>query len=270
MPPTPRITTIASQKGGVGKTTITLNLAYSVSRFGRDVLVIDGDPQGGMSAATNVRSRNILGIIDCLRGRCRPDDAITHTRDRTMAFLGMGHMEPDDIFFVEAEAMSGNLGKFIKSVAHNFSQVFIDAPPGTGSIVREYLAISQGVLIILTPSSLSLKGLPCMLKLIKWLHHHRNPGLQLRGVILNMVHDDESGTETLADIRQIIPDDVLYKTMIPWDGRFEQASRQSIPMAMITQADSFSRLFMDLTIEFKERELRDLIGAEDHETPGLF
>ncbi|MBU1238187.1 ParA family protein, partial [Myxococcota bacterium] len=80
-----QIITIASHKGGVGKTTTALNLAYSMSRLRAPVLVVDTDVQGALGIAGNIKKKNQLGIMDLIMGRATPLEAVTYTRDGQMA-----------------------------------------------------------------------------------------------------------------------------------------------------------------------------------------
>ncbi len=267
-----KIITVASQKGGVGKTTTALNLSYSLARFGGKVLLVDTDPQGGLGIASNLKKRTSSGLIDALRDREGFDNLIADTKDKTMAVLGTGVMEPDEVLYFEEQAVQGNLGQLIKSVTESFSYVVIDAPAGVGSIVNSVLSISDGVLLTLRATSLSLKTLPAFLKLIKWIEANHNSSLRLEGVLVNMFDSrNKYEKEVFESLKEIVPKEFLLNTVIPFNDKFERASIESVPIAMLPDGLDVARCYIDLVMELKERERKLLVGeAENEQIQGLF
>ena len=85
-----RILAVASQKGGVGKTTTALNLSFSLRHMGVKVLIIDADPQGGLAVASNLKKKTKQGMVNVLKGECKPDDIIMFTKNKELAIVGMG------------------------------------------------------------------------------------------------------------------------------------------------------------------------------------
>ena len=142
-----RVITVASQKGGVGKTTTVLNLGFSLSCLGQKVVLIDGDPQGGMTVASNLKKRTQSGLVNLLRNDSRFEDVVIPTRYETMALVGTGATDPKDALYFEKEARGGNLRKIIGSIAEGYDYAIIDAPAGMGSIAAVLLAMSNSVLI---------------------------------------------------------------------------------------------------------------------------
>jgi len=121
-----KIIAIASQKGGVGKTTTALNLGYCMTRFGSKVLLIDGDPQGGMSIASNLSTQTNLGLMNLVKNTAKANEIVLTTRDKTMGILGLGRLQPDDVLLLENEARTGNLGMLIRTLTKGYDYIIID------------------------------------------------------------------------------------------------------------------------------------------------
>jgi chromosome partitioning protein len=266
-----RIISVASQKGGVGKTTTVLNLGFTMSRLGGRVLLVDGDPQGGIAIAVDLKKRTSKGMIDVLRGRCAPAEIIMTTKENTLAVAGIGALEPEDIPFLEAEAASGRLRALLGTLGSDFSTVFLDAPAGLGSLVTALLGASDGVLLISQCKTLSLKSLPAFLKLVQWVRQRGNPSLEFEGIVFSMVENSPYELQLHEMAQQMFPDDAVFKTTVPYDRAFEQASARAVPVAMLRGETTLRRVYLDLAMELKERLLRrDLGSDQDDEREGLF
>lgn len=267
-----KIITVASQKGGVGKTTTVLNLGYSMSRLGQRVLLVDGDPQGGMAIASNLKRRTTLGLINLLKNNSTPEDVIIPTRDETLAIVGSGASGPEDTLIFETEARKGNLGKAIRSIAESYDYVFVDSPAGTGSIVTMLLAASHSVVMPVNCRTIALKTLPSFLKLTKKIRQSLNSDLRIEGIVFTMLNNrNPSELKVYEEVRKQFPESVIFKTTIPLDEHFETASANAVPVGMLPGGEEAARSFMDLAMEMKVRELQDRArGISDENVDGLF
>ena len=267
-----RILTVASQKGGVGKTTTALNLGYMLGRLGDKVLVVDADPQGGMAIASNLRKRTEMGLVQLLSGQLTPEEVITHTRDGSLSMVGSGVVEPEDTESLEGAARNGDLQHALESLVHGFDYVFIDAPAGVGGLVTALLGASDDVLLMLRCRALSLKSLPAFLKLIRYVRRDRNPRLRLEGTLVTMYHADSAlESEFLAELETTMPEALVFRTVVKHDQRFEAASIRSLPVSLLPDGRDVARPYLELAIEFKEREAMRRFGGEvDEHVEGLF
>lgn len=267
-----KIITIASQKGGVGKTTTTLNLGYSLSRFGNRVLLLDSDPQGGMTLATNLKKRTELGLINILTEGREPSEIIMRVRDSSLAVAGVGRLEPEDVFMLDEFAKNGRLSAGIKSLAGDFDYMLIDAPAGVGGLVTSLMVASDAVIPVVLCRALAIKSLPLLLNLVNWVRLHKNPGLVLGGVLMTMLDErSEVERELLGEFRASLPEELFFRTTIPFQTVFEKASVRSVPVGMLNEGRDAAKQYMDLAWEIKERELRSReTGGSDELVAGLF
>lgn len=267
-----RILTVSSQKGGVGKTTTALNLAYTLGRLGNRALVVDTDPQGGMALASNLRKKTTLGLAQYLRGEAQADEILSPTKDGALNIIGAGVNEASDILTIEDASRDGRLEEALRALTVGFDYVFLDAPAGIGSTVIADFGVSDGVILMLQCRSLLLKSLPIFLKLMRQVRSERNPRLQLEGALVTMWKgDDPLEREILEDLTRSVPEALFFRTVIPYDDHFEQASIRAVPMILLPDGRDTARPYLELAMEMKERELlRGMGGSKDEHTEGLF
>ncbi len=267
-----RIITIASQKGGVGKTTLSLNLAFNLSRLGSSVLIVDADPQGGITLATNLKKRTEMGLIHALREECSPQSLIMKTKSPGLAVAGIGAMDPDDVFMLENFARNGKLKQLLATLAKDFDYMIVDAPAGTGSIVAALLTASGSVLLANTCRMLSLKSVSASLKLVRWARDKGNTDLVIEGIILSMVNlDNEIEAQLYNEMHQTFPPQSLFQSYIPFDAQIEQATTRALPITLVERDCSASRAFLEVAMELKQREMnRQMEAGNDEIADGLF
>ncbi len=266
------IIAIASHKGGVGKTTTALNLGYGLTRLGAKVLLVDGDPQGGLANASNLKRRTQAGLVQLLTNDRRANEMVTYTRDQRMAVIGAGVVTTDDVLQFEELALAGQLAISIRELAHDFDYVLIDAPAGIGGVVRGLLLACDSVIVTLNPRPLAVKSLPSFLKLIKSMADSDNPGLRLEGVLVTMMNaKSQVDASVFAQLQAQLPGAAMFATHIPFNEAFEVASLHATPVALLPAAALAARPYLDLALELKARELKaQAEESADDSSLGLF
>lgn len=267
-----KIIAIASQKGGVGKTTTALNLGYCLTRFGSKVLLIDGDPQGGMSVSSNLAAQTNLGLLNLIKNTAKANEIVFTTRDKTMGVVGLGRLQPDDVLLLENEARTGNLGMLIQTLTKGYDYVLLDTPSGIGGLPAALLSIGSSVMMMINCRAISLKTIPLFLKLVKTIQGEHNPKLEFEGVVICMF-DSKSAVERqiLTQIKEAFPADAFFKTMIPYNEFYEKASLNSVPVALMPDGLKAARPYFELAMELKEREtMKERGGEVDEQIVGLF
>jgi len=265
------IISIASQKGGTGKSTTTLNLGYSLASLGNRVLIIDGDPQGGMSLGTNIQDKKLPGLVDIILDRVNIENAIVSSRNSTLSAIGSGEFSTEILRKLESESGRRKMTQAIKSISTRFDYVLLDCPAGMGSFVKSFLSISNSVIIPLNMRNTSVRSLPVFLQFIDSVRNTDNPSLIIEGILVTML-DYASRTELdiLKSIKESFPRDKLLKTVINHDYVYEEISIQGVTAAMSQKATKASRNYFELALELNERKLARLSGDENEELPGLF
>ena len=268
-----KIIAIASQKGGVGKTITALNLGHCMSRLGSRIMLIDGDPQGGMGITSNLSKQTDLGLMNLLKNEAKPEEIIFTTKEKTMSVVWLGSIQPSEVLFLESEARSGTFGMLIRSLTEGYDYIIIDAPAGVGGIAASLLSISDSVIMAINCRAISLKTIPLFLKLIKSIKSDLNPRLLFEGALITMFDSKKDlERQILGQIRKSLPNDAFFKTMIPYDEYYEKASLHSVPIAMMPKGVQAARPYFELALELKEKELMvEKEGEGDEEDiVGLF
>ncbi|GAB3593770.1 Sporulation initiation inhibitor protein Soj [Corynebacterium faecale] len=191
-PPQPRLITIANQKGGVGKTTSTVNLASSLAIYGQKVLVVDLDPQGNASTALGVEHRSgTLSSYELLIGECSADEAMQKTTAHENLFcipatLDLAGAEIELVSLVRREyRLADALGlEFINK--HEFDYVLIDCPPSLGLLTINAMTAVTEVLIPIQCEYYALEGVGQLLNNITMLRQHLNRDLHISAILLTM------------------------------------------------------------------------------------
>lgn len=232
-PPLPdhtRIFTLSNQKGGVGKTTSTVNLAASLSRAGARVLVIDLDPQGNASTALGVEHRpSVTSIYEVLVGDVPMRDVVQASTDNSNLFcvpstINLAGAEIELVSLVAREQrLKTALDEFLASESEPFHYVFIDCPPSLGLLTINAFVAATEVIIPIQCEYYALEGLSQLLKNIELIQKHLNPKLQVSTILLTMFDSRTNlAQEVAAEVREHFPRTVL-DAVIPRSVRVSEA-----------------------------------------------
>ena len=223
-----RIITIANQKGGVGKTTTTVNIAAAMAQMGKTVLVIDMDPQGNATTALGIEhSEGTPGIYNVLMGEITLADVITLCPDVPQLF---GIPATIDLAGAEVELVSTpnrehrlreEIEKLLRT-AH-FDYIFLDCPPSLGLLTLNGLVPAREVLLPIQCEYYALEGLSQLLKTVDMIKEHLNPQLYVTAIILTMYDGRTRLASQVADeVRNHFGARVL-ETIIPRNVRVSEA-----------------------------------------------
>jgi chromosome partitioning protein len=230
LPTTTRIFTIANQKGGVGKTTTTVNLAAALARNGARVLVIDLDPQGNASTALGIEHRSdTISVYDVVIN----DEPIRNVIQKSPEFEGLYcvpatiHLAGAEIELVSMVAreqrLRTSLESFLSESEEQYHYVFIDCPPSLGLLTINAFVAAREVLIPIQCEYYALEGLSQLLTNIQLIERHLNPVLSVSTILLTM-YDARTNlaNQVVQDVRAHFPDKVL-STLIPRSVRISEA-----------------------------------------------
>ncbi|HWH26505.1 MAG TPA: ParA family protein [Pseudolysinimonas sp.] len=230
LPTRTRIFTIANQKGGVGKTTTTVNLAAALARSGAKVLVIDLDPQGNASTALGVEHRSETpSVYDVIINDVPIGDVAQQSPEFASlwcvpATIHLAGAEIELVSLVAREQrLRGALKEFLDGVDVPFHYVFIDCPPSLGLLTINAFVAAREVLIPIQCEYYALEGLSQLLSNIKLIERHLNPDLAVSTILLTM-YDSRTNlaNQVVDEVREHFPHEAL-RTLIPRSVRISEA-----------------------------------------------
>nr|WP_240190928.1 MULTISPECIES: AAA family ATPase [Aeromicrobium] len=227
-PTSSRVFVVANQKGGVGKTTTSVNIAAAMALRGLSVLLIDLDPQGNASTATNIEhGSGTPGTYEVLLDGMAIDDAVQQAPDIpnltvVPATIDLAGAEIELVSLVSREQrLRQAIDSYVES--HDVDYVFIDCPPSLGLLTVNAMAAAREVLIPIQCEYYALEGLSQLLRNIELVQRHLNPDLDVTTVLLTM-HDARTNlsASVAAEVRQHFGDRVL-QTAIPRSVKISEA-----------------------------------------------
>lgn len=242
---------ISSQKGGVGKTTIALNLSLALAERRWRTLLVDLDPQGAIGLSLAKPDREWIGVTELLMGSAMADECLVRTHEENLSLLPRGRLDPLDVGeFERALATPGVLGRLLDDVERSFDVVLLDTPAGLGSIARGALAAAHHVLVPYQAAPLSMRSIGQVLRVIEAVQANENPELRLLGLLPSMV-------ELTADASQAAMVELwtgfasVLETSIPSSRVFAEASMRGVPVgylggAVAPEVRRFGMLAMEL------------------------
>ncbi len=230
LPDNTRIFTISNQKGGVGKTTTTVNLAAAFARRGARVLVIDLDPQGNTSTAMGVAKHDdVDSIYEVLLGEVGIAGAVQQSTDNenllcVPATIHLAGAEIELVGVANRESLLRRaLAEFLKNAEKPFHYVLIDCPPSLGLLTINAFVTASEILIPIQCEYYALEGLSQLISNIELVKKHLNPGLKLSTLLLTMYAGRTNlSAEVAKEVRDHFPEQTL-KTVIPRSVRVSEA-----------------------------------------------
>ena len=249
-----KIIAITNQKGGVGKTTTSVNLAACVASEGHRVLVVDADPQGNTSSGLGVRVKDrTKTVYEVMAGEVALADALAKTREPSLLVL------PADIRLAGAEIeLAGMeqrehvLAEALAPAAELFDYVFIDCPPSLGLITLNALCAAQGVLIPIQCEYYALEGVSALMGTIQKVQRI-NRRLSIEGVVLTMLDARTNlGLQVAQEVRKVFKGKV-YNTVIPRNVRLGEAPSHGLPIHLYDPRSLGAQSYQALAREFLSR-----------------
>ncbi len=255
---------VASQKGGVGKTTVCLNLGVALAESGKRTLIVDLDPQGAIGLALARGETEWLGLADHLTGQAGLDQIVVQTKLPALSLLPRGRLNPLDVTTYEAAlAQPEGLAPLLNAVERDFEYLILDTPSGLGRITRAALSTCEFVLVPFQAEPLALRSVSQLLLLIDHIQGSDNPCLKMLGFCPTMVELSKEGSldvmkELWAGFSGVLD------TAIPRSDAITLASSEGLPLSHLGgRLWPEARRFTLLAVEIENR-IRDL-GPEQGE-----
>jgi len=246
-----RIFAVANQKGGVGKTTTTVNLGAALAELGFRVLVLDLDPQGNASTGLGLNPRDVeRSVYDVLLSDATLDDIVEPTSLKNL-FVAPATIDlaGAEIELVPVMSRELRLRKAIETVKDDYDIIMIDCPPSLGLLTVNGLAASDDVIVPIQCEYYALEGLGQLLRNVGLVQANLNPGLEVRGIILTM-YDARTklADQVVAEVRAYFGEKV-YETVVPRTVRLSEAPSFGQPIIVFDPTSRGAKAYRDLAKE---------------------
>lgn len=234
-----KIISVANQKGGVGKTTTTVNLSTILAKKGKKVLLIDADPQGNATSGLGVEKETKFSTYDILVNDTELKEAVQDTMIKNLKVCPANmNLAGAEVELVSMMSREQRLKEKLDIEKEKFDYIFIDCPPSLGLITLNAFTASDSVLIPVQCEYFALEGLGQLLNTVNLVKKHLNKEIQIEGALLTM-YDMRTNlsNQVVKEVKKYFEDKV-YKTVIPRNVRLSEAPSYGMP---ITEYDPRSK-----------------------------
>ena len=244
---------IANQKGGVGKTTTTVNLCAALTQLGKKVLLIDCDPQGNATSGMGVEKNSVPGTYELLINGEDIFSCIRHTEYGDVIPAGR-NLAAASIELAEVDSRERTLRNSLSQLYTDYDFMLIDCPPSLEMLTVNALVAADSVIIPMQCEYYALEGIVDLITSIKLCKKKLNPRLDVEGIVLTM-YDPRMNltTQVAAELKAFLPNKV-YNTVIPRSVRLAEAPSHGMPGIHYDKLNRGSRAYMSLAEEFLRRQ----------------
>jgi chromosome partitioning protein len=226
------IIAVANQKGGVGKTTTTVNLAAAIAESDCRVLLIDLDPQGNATTGVGIDKHQVeLSTYDLLLERVPVERIRKHSEGAGLDLLPSNNdLTAAEVGLMNAQSGELRLKQMLEPVVAEYDYIFIDCPPSLNMLTLNALVAANRVLVPLQTEYYALEGLSSLIDTVEQVRSSRNPGLEIDGIVRTMHdHRNRLGAEVSAQLLNHFGEKV-YRTVIPRNVRVAEAPSHGLPV----------------------------------------
>jgi chromosome partitioning protein len=248
---------LANQKGGVGKTTTTINLGAALAELGERVLLIDMDPQGslgvGMGLEPHAREVTVYNLL--MQDEASLDDALVETRVDGLHLLPANiDLAAAELLLVQEVAREQALQRVIQRLVYRYDRILIDCPPSLGLLTINGLTAADGVIIPLECEYFALRGMSLLMQTLERVQSRLNPKLRLEGIVATMFDSRTLHTrEVLERVRENFGD-AVFQTTVNKTIRFAEAPVAGEPILTYSSRSRGSTAYRELAKEVRARE----------------
>ncbi|GAB1385200.1 ParA family protein [Melaminivora sp.] len=253
-----KIFCVANQKGGVGKTTTTVNLAAGLAKIGQRVLLVDLDPQGNATMGSGVDKRALQrSVYDVLLGECGVAEAACASEAGGYQVLGANReLAGAEIELVGLEQRENRLKAALAQVDAQFDFVLIDCPPSLSLLTLNGLCAAHGVVVPMQCEYFALEGVTDLVNTIKQVHANLNPDLQIIGLLRVMFDPRITLQNQVSEQLKEHFGDKVFDTVIPRNVRLAEAPSYGLPGVVFDANARGSQAFIAFAQEMVQRVRR--------------
>ena len=262
-----KVISVANQKGGVGKTTTTINLSTILAKKGKRIMLIDADPQGNATSGVGVDKEVELSFYDVLTNDTEIIDTLEKTAIRNLVVCPSNiNLAGAEVELVSMMSREQRLKEKLDIIKERFDYIFIDCPPSLGLITLNAFTASDSVLIPVQCEYYALEGLGQLLNTINLVKKHLNKDIQIEGALLTM-YDMRTNlsNQVVKEVKRYFNNKV-YKTVIPRNVRLSEAPSYGMPITEYDPrskgAKSYEKFAKEfLKINYEERKMKKDINS---------
>lgn len=249
-----KIISIANQKGGVGKTTTSVNLGACLAYIGKKVLLIDIDPQGNATSGSGIDKGDVQQCVyDVLVDDVDIKTVIKQTAvDRLFAVPSTIQLAGAEVELVPTISREVRLKRAVDQVKDEYDYILIDCPPSLGLLTLNSLTASDSVIIPVQCEYYALEGLSQLLNTVRLVQKHLNNELMIEGVLLTMLDARTNlGLQVIQEVKKYFQNKV-YQTIIPRNIRLSEAPSHGEPIILYDPKSRGAEVYLDLAKEVAE------------------
>lgn len=251
----PRIISIINQKGGVGKSTTGVNLAAALGNLGKNVLIVDFDPQGNSTSGFGIEKEELEQCVyDALLNDVPAENLLIETNSKNVSVIPATiQLAGAEIELVSAMARETRLKELLEPIEQNYDFVLIDCPPSLGLLTINALTAADSVLIPIQCEYYALEGVTKLLESMRMVKSRINKGLDVYGVLLTMYDSRTSLANQVVDEVKGYFGDKVFETLIPRTVKISEAPSFGMPVIDYAPQNKGAQAYMELANEVIDR-----------------
>lgn len=250
-----KIIAVANQKGGVGKTTTSVNLSSLLAKKGEKVVLLDADPQGNATSGLGVDKNVEKSLYDVLVNEEPVENTLQDTIEKNLKICPSNvNLAGAEVELVSQMSREHRLKEQLDQIKDKYDYIFIDCPPSLGLITLNSFTAADSVLIPVQCEYYALEGLGQLINTINLVKKHLNKSLEIEGAVLTM-YDIRTNlsNQVVKEVKKYF-DDKVYKTVIPRNVRLSEAPSFGMPITTYDPKSKGARSYEKLAKEFLKAE----------------